>query len=78
MRRSGVGTAFSNAEAELKAAHSICKDVFALKATPDTDMHDIKTFYGFKYNGVKYYDVTSGFERSMDELVRDMKAKHIV
>ena len=41
-------------------------------------MHDITTFYGFMYNGVKHYDVTGGFERSMDELVRDMKAKHIV
>jgi hypothetical protein len=42
-------------------------------------MQNIRTFYGFAYSGVKFYDVTgASFERSMDELVRDMKAKHIV
>ena len=68
----------SNAESELKAAFKIHKPVFAIQTTPDTDMHDIETFYGLKYNGVKYYDVTRGFERSMDELVRDMKANYIM
>ena len=63
----------------MKAAHSLRKPVFAIKTTLDTDMHDVTTMYGFRYNGVKYYDVTGyGMESSMDELVRDMKVKHIV
>eukprot|EP00045_Choanoeca_perplexa_P006961 m.61028 g.61028 ORF g.61028 m.61028 type:complete len:97 (+) comp13868_c1_seq10:1809-2099(+) len=66
-----------NAEAELKAAHSVRKPVFPIKTTANTDMHDITTFFGFKFNGVKYYDASVDFDKSMKELVRDMKANHI-
>eukprot|EP00045_Choanoeca_perplexa_P006967 m.61107 g.61107 ORF g.61107 m.61107 type:complete len:663 (+) comp13868_c1_seq19:1-1989(+) len=66
-----------NAEAELKAAHKIRKPVFPIKTTADTDMHDIKTSFGFRFNGVKYYDASVDFDKSMTELLRDMKAKNI-
>ena len=62
-----------NAELEMKAAHSVRKPFYPIKTTTDTDMMDITTSFGFRCNGVKFYDASSNFEGSLAELVRHLR-----